>query len=148
MKVILIQDIKGTGKEGLEATVSDGYARNFLIPRKLAVIASPNNKKVWEKKRKIKEEQLMKERTSKQELADKLSAVTVVIKVDAGESGKLFGSVTSSDIALAVRDVSGIEVDKKDIVLADNIKGLGTYEVPIKLHPEVEAKVKVEVVAK
>lgn len=148
MKVILASDIKGTGKEGVLVSVSDGYARNFLIPRKLAVLATPANVKVWEKKRKIKEEQLAREKSSKQELADKLAAVTAVIKVDAGESGKLFGSVTSFDIASAVKDASGIEIDKKDVVLPENIKGLGTYEVPIKLHSDVEAKVKVEVVAK
>ena len=148
MKVILTSDIKGTGKEGALVIVSDGFARNHLIPKKLAVPLTKQNAAYFEKKRKLLQKKAALEKAAKLELAKTLGNLAVVIKVDAGESGKLFGSVTSSDIASAVVAASGVVIDKRDVELSDNIKGLGTYEISVKLHPEVSAKVKVEVQAK
>lgn len=148
MKIILTKDVQGVGSEGEEKNVSDGHARNFLIPRKLAVIATKETANFWERKRKTLEEKRSLELGAKQELAKTLSGGAFAIKVDAGESGKLFGSVTSADIALAVRKSSGIEIDKRDIELPENIKGLGLHEVKVRLHPDVEAKIKIDIQAK
>ncbi len=148
MKVILTKDIVKLGKEGDIINVSGGYARNYLIPRKVAVPATGQNLAIWEKKKKNMEAKLAKERKGEEELALKLRDLSVKIKVDTGESGKLFGSVTSADIVEAIKAASGIEIDKRNIELPENIKGIGTYEVPIKLHPEVEAKVKVEILSR
>jgi large subunit ribosomal protein L9 len=145
MKIILTENVIKLGIEGDVKNVSDGYARNFLIPKGVAVLATKQNLALWEKKRKEIEARLAREKADKEELGKKLGELNIAIKVDAGESGKLFGSVTSADIVNAVRDASGIEVDKRGVDLPENIKGIGSYEVSIKLHPEVVAKVKVEV---
>jgi len=148
MKVIVVKDFNKLGFEGEVKDVSDGYARNFLIPRSIVVPATRNNLAAWEKRRKEKEAQLLAEKGKMEELAAKLGGLNVTIKVDAGESGKLFGSVTPQDVADAVREASGTEIDRRSVMLPDNIKGIGTHEVSIRLHPQVSAKVKVEVEAK
>lgn len=148
MKVILAKNINNLGLEGEEKNISDGYARNYLIPSKLAVEATKETRAQWERKRKAIEERAALEKAAKLELAKKLSEASYAIKVEAGETGKIFGSVTSADIAHVIRSVSGVEVDKKDIDLPENINGLGQHEVRIKLHPEVETKVKIEIEAK
>ena len=148
MQVILTKDVKGLGLKGDAVSVSDGHARNYLMPRKLAIIASDKNLAVWEQQKKKREEELAKQKDEKAALAEKLKDTIVPIQVDVGESGRLFGSVTSADVALAIKGSTGVDVDKKDIDLPEHIKLAGVYEVAIKLHPEVTAKVRVDVKGK
>jgi len=148
MKVILTETVSKLGKEGDVKKVSDGYARNFLLPRKIAVPATEGNLARWEKKRKEIEARLAQEKAEKEDLAGRLNSLSLAFKVDAGETGKLFGSITSADIVREIKASSGIDVDKKDVDLPENIKSVGAHEVSIRLHPEVTAKVKVEIEAK
>lgn len=148
MEIILIKDIKGLGRQGDIKKVADGYAMNFLIPTKSAVPATKDNLAHWEKKRAALEEMRAKEKAEKEELAKKLSEMTVAVQVEAGESGKLFGSVTNADVAKLLSSSAGLELDKHDIELHEQIKTLGTYTAIVKLYPEVTAKVRVEVQGK
>lgn len=147
MKVILQADVKGTGKKGQVFEVADGYARNFLFPKKLATEATTGNiqdvthKKVLEENRKGREKEVAVE------LADKLNTLLIEIKTKTGEGGRLFGSVTSKEIADALKKQHGFEVDKRKLELKEPIKALGNYEVPIKIHPDVIATLKVHVFA-
>ncbi len=145
MEIILRQDYQGLGKTGDVVKVKDGYARNFLIPKGIAYIASKENKKRLENELKLKSWRVEKEKLAAEELAKKLANVSCTIPVQVGEEDKLFGSVTSQNIAEALA-AQGIEVDRRKIQLEEPIKSLGIYSVPIKLHPEVEATVKVWVV--
>lgn len=138
MKVIFLED------DHIE-DVSEGYARNYLIPRKLAVLATPQAIAAAEKRKEQRKAELEKKRSEMQSLAEKLSSVEVVIKVEAGEEGKLFGSVTASDIADACKKTSGIEIDKRKIVLPDPIKVIGDYNIPVKLFSDITASLKVKV---
>lgn len=147
MKVILTSDVKGVGKKGDVINVSDGYARNFLFPRKLAIEANESNLKVLEAQ-KAKEEQKRQEEIQRaRELAKKLSEITVEVSVKAGENGKLFGSITSKDISDALKKQHGIEIDKKKIELDEAIKVAGVYNIEVKVYPEVSAKLKVSIKA-
>jgi len=148
MKIILTKDIDSLGKEGITIEVSNGYARNYLIPRRLAIPATKEAQKFYEKKRKKLEEKLTAQKAELEELAKKLESLELIIRVDAQESGKLFGSVTSSNIAEAIKEALGIEIDRRKIELPEHIKGVGAYEIPIKLHPDVICKVKFKVEAK
>ncbi len=148
MKIILTKDIGGLGKEGETLEVSDGYARNYLIPRGVGVASTSPLQKFYEEKRKKILEKAMKEKEAASELSKKLEALDLTIKVDAHEEGKLFGSVTSADIAFAIEKASGIEIEKRKIDLAEHIKMIGTYEIQVKLHPEVISKIKFKVEAK
>lgn len=145
MKVILKQDVKGLGKKDSMVEASDGYARNYLLPRGLAVEGSSTN--VNEMNQKKESERTRKERELKaaRELAGKLKETTVVIKTKAGENGKLFGSITSKDISDKLKSNFKLEVDKKKINMPDSLKSLGTTEVEIKLYPEVSAKLTVKI---
>ena len=145
MKVILLADVKGTGKKGEMYEVSDGYARNFLLPKKLAKPATVQAVGEMKAKKASADYHAQVEREAAQELANKLSAVTVKIKARAGENGKLFGAVTNKEIAEALAAQSGNNVDKKKISLAADIKNYGTYEATVKLHPGISAVVKVVV---
>lgn len=145
MEIILRQDYQGLGKTGDVVKVKDGYARNFLIPKGIAYVASKENKKRLENELKLKSWKVEKEKLAAEELAKKLANVSCTIPVQVGEEDKLFGSVTSQNIAEALA-AQGIEVDRRKIQLEEPIKSLGIYSVPIKLHPEVEATVKVWVV--
>ncbi len=145
MEIILRQDYQGLGKTGDVVKVKDGYARNFLIPKGIAYIATKENKKRLENELKVKSWRVEKEKLAAEELAKKLANVSCTIPVQVGEEDKLFGSVTSQNIAEALA-AQGIEVDRRKIQLDEPIKSLGIYSVPIKLHPEVEATVKVWVV--
>jgi large subunit ribosomal protein L9 len=147
MKVILLQDVKELGKKDTVANVSDGYARNFLFPRKLAVEASEGAMKTIADKRSSEINKKNQELKTAKELADKLNKIEVEIKAKCGENGKLFGSITNKDIAEIIKTKHKIELDKKKIVMNDAIKTVGTYEVEIKVYPEVSAKVKVTIVA-
>jgi large subunit ribosomal protein L9 len=145
MKVIFLQDIKNIGKAGEIKDLSEGYARNFLFPKKLALEANAENMKVYENQKlleKKKHEQLVKEALM---LKEKLEKASCTITVKVGEDDKMFGSVTNSDISKNLENI-GFKIEKKDIILEHPIKELGVYTVDIKLHHEVSAKVKIWVV--
>jgi large subunit ribosomal protein L9 len=145
MKVVLRDDVKNVGKMGQVVDVADGYARNYLVPRGLAIEANTKNIKSLEHEKRIIGEKAKRIKISVQGLADKISTITLTIKANAGEEGKLFGSVTTMDIAELLKN-EGIEIDKKKISLDEPIKRLGSYSVNVKLHPEVSAQLAVEVV--
>ncbi|MCX8129886.1 MAG: 50S ribosomal protein L9 [Clostridia bacterium] len=145
MKVILKQDVKGMGKKESMVEVSDGYARNYLIPRGLAVEANATNINVMNTKKEAERSKKERELASAKALAEKIKNITVVIKTKAGENGKLFGSITSMDIAGKLKSDFGLDIDKKKIQLQDAIKALGTTEVEVKLYPEVSAKLMVKI---
>ena len=147
MIVILNRDVKGTGKAGDVVKVSDGYARNMLLPRGYATEATEGNIRSLEKQKAVLAEKKAEEKQAAQELAEKINAPEVVIKTKAGENGKIFGSITSKDIADALKEQKKITVDKKKIQLDNPIKGIGEMTVNIKLYPEVTAKLKVSVIA-
>ncbi|HHV74524.1 50S ribosomal protein L9 [Thermoanaerobacterium saccharolyticum] len=145
MKVILQKDVKGIGKAGDVVNVSDGYGRNYLLPRGLAIDATKSNINVLNEKKKAEEKKRQKEVEAAQEMAKKLSQESIVLKVKTGENGKLFGSITSKDIQDELNK-KGYDIDKKKINLPDSIKTIGTYNVDIKIYPGIQAKVKVDVV--
>ena len=145
MKVILNQDVKGQGKKGDLIIVSDGYARNFLLPKNLAKEATKENLNVMQGQKESQEYRKQKELEEAQELQKKIAELTVNIKAKAGENGKLFGSVTSKEIAEELKMQHHIKLDKKKFVLPDGIKTLGVTQVDIKLHPGVVGKLKVMV---
>ncbi len=145
MKVIFLKDVKGQGKKGEVKNVSEGYARNFLIPRGLASEASDSNMKQLEHKNKAEQSRKEKEKQEAQQLAAQIEALTLQFKQKTGEGGKLFGSITSKQIADELEGRK-IHVDKKKIMLDDPIRTLGVTQVPIKLHPDVKAVLKVQVV--
>ena len=145
MVVILIKDVKGTGKAGEVVKVSDGYARNMLIPRGLAKEATEGNIRNLEKQKAIAAEKHEEQKAAAMEQAKALENVTVEIKSKGGETGKLFGSITSKDIAEALEKQEGIKVDKKKIELASPIKQTGDTSVTVRFFPEVTATLKVKV---
>ncbi len=146
MKVILLQNIKGVGKKDQVINANDGYARNYLFPKKLAVEANVGNLTNLKSKQDSNQyrKDLQKEEAIK--IADKLKGLTVQIKVKAGENGKIFGGVTSKEISENLKTQHGIEIEKKKIILTETIKTLGTVNVDIKLYEGVTAKLKVQVV--
>ncbi len=148
MKVILLADVKGQGKAGDVVKVSDGFARNMLFPKGLAKEATPGNLKHLEKQKADAAAKEAAKKAEATELAEKLEKVTVKIETKAGENGKLFGSITSADIAAACKEQFGFDLDKKKINLSSPIKQAGSSELTVKLYPEVSATLKVEVVAK
>ena len=146
MKVILLEDVRGSGKSGDVVNVSDGYARNMLIPRGLAVEATPQNIKQLEKKKEAIAKKFAEDKAAALEMKKKLEEITVEVKTKAGKSGKVFGSVTSADIAEALQAL-GVDIDKKKIQLDSPIKAVGTTDGNVKLFTEVAGKVKVNVVS-
>lgn len=146
MKVIFNVDVKGQGKKGEMKEVSDGYARNYLLPRKLAMEANADNLNAYKLKEKAKAAQIAKEKAAAQESASKLSGIQVKIAAKAGSAGKLFGSVTSREISEALREQFGIEIEKQKIVQAEPIKSFGTFEVKCKLGYEITGTVSVLVI--
>lgn len=145
MKVILREDVERVGKAGDLAEVSDGHARNYLIPKKLAAEATEKNVKALEHARRLISDKVRKEKKGALELAKKISESSVTIPVKVGEEDKLFGSVTAKDIAeVLLRE--GINIDKKKILLESPLKELGTFEIPVKLHHETIANLKVSIV--
>ncbi len=145
MKVILQQDIKGQGKKGQLKEVSDGYGRNYLLPRGLAIEATADNLNTMRLKDKARQAQIAKERAQAQEYAEKLGAVIVHVKAKAGAGGKLFGSVTSKEIAEALAAQHGITVEKNQIVQSEPIKQFGTFQVKCKLGYEITGTIHVMV---
>ena len=147
MIVILNKDIKGTGKAGDVVKVSDGYARNMLIPKGWATEATEGNVRSLEKQKAVAAEKKAQEKAQAQAHAEKIKALSVTIKTKAGDGGKIFGSITSTDIAEALKEQHKITVDKKKIQLANPIKMTGELDVAIKLYPEVSTTLKVIIVA-
>lgn len=145
MKVILKQDVKGLGKKESLVEVSDGYARNFLFPKALAVEANPVNINVMKTKKEAENSKKEREVAQAKALAEKLKGITVVIRTKSGENGKLFGSITSKDIADKLKSSFNLDIDKKKINLNDAIKTLGTTEVDIKVYPEISARITVKI---
>lgn len=137
MKVILLQDVKSQGKKGDVINVSDGYARNFLLTKGLGVEATQQNLNDIKLKKANDEKIAAEELAAAKKLSDELKEVEVTVKIKAGADGKTFGSVSSKEIAEAVKQQNGLELDKKKIVVKDPIKALGNYRIPVKLHPEV-----------
>lgn len=146
MKVILREDVKNLGAMGAVVNIKDGYARNFLIPKGLAAEANVKNVKALEHEKRKIQERSRKIKMGADELAAKLSSTAVTIKAKSGEEEKLFGSVTAMDIADALKK-EGFDIDKKKIVLEEPIKRLGNYTVGVKIHPEIQAQVNVQVVS-
>jgi large subunit ribosomal protein L9 len=145
MKVILRSDITNVGRQGEVKEVSPGFARNYLVPQNLAMEATPANLKIWERER-VKFEKKREEIISAaKEIASKMEAVEFTVKVKIGENGKIFGSVTPANLS-KIFEEKGFEVNKRDILLSDNIKEVGNYEVNVRFHPEVVVKVKLAVI--
>jgi len=145
MKVILTQDVDALGLAGQVVDVAKGYARNKLVPGGLALEASPANLKLLEKEAAEYEVRAMKEKEKAQVLAGQIEALRLTISQKAGEKDKLYGSVTNMDLAAALAE-QGVELDRRKIKMAENIKILGDYEIPVKLHTEVTAALKVSVI--
>ncbi|GKU77183.1 50S ribosomal protein L9 [Paenibacillus sp. L3-i20] len=143
MKVIFLQDVKGQGKKGQVKDLSEGYVRNFLLPQGLAKLASDGNLKTLELQSASEEKRKAKEKEDAQVLGKRLEEMTIVVKAKAGEGGRLFGAITSKQIAEALA-AKGIKIDKRKIELEDPIRTLGVTQVPVKLHPEVKAKLNVQ----
>ena len=147
MKVILLKHVPELGEENDLVSVSEGYARNFLLPRKLAMVAGPGQMANLEKRRAEQEKKLAGKRDEFEKIAKKLSALEISVPVDAGEAGKLFGSVTAQDISLAIKQATQIDLDKKKVELPEPIKLLGDYKIAVKLFQDITANIKVKVIA-
>ena len=145
MKVILLQDVKGKGKKGQMLEVSDGYARNFMLPRKMAIEATPDAVNTMRMNDKATQERIAREKAEAMDTAKKLRELTVVVKAKGGGAGRLFGSVTNQEIADSLKTQTGISLDKRKIVLSDPIKNVGTYTVTCKLGYEISAPLTVKI---
>ena len=146
MKVILLQDVKSQGKKGDIINVSDGYARNFLLTKGLGVEATQKNLNDVKLKKANEEKVAAEELKKAEDTREKLKSVEVTVHIKAGADGKTFGSVSSKEIAEAVKEQKGMELDKKKIVVKDPIKALGDYVITVKLHPEVQGEFTLHVV--
>ncbi len=146
MKVILLEDVKTLGKKGDIVDVSDGYARNFVLPKKLGVEANAKNRNDLKLQKANADKVAQEQQAAAQELAKTLETKEVTLTIKSGEGGRTFGSVSSKEIAQAAKEQCGLELDKKKIQLPEAIKALGTYEVGVKLHPKVTGKLRVKVI--
>lgn len=146
MKVILLQDVKNMGKKGDVIEASDGYARNFLLPKKLAEQANNNNLHVLNAKKENERKKKLAELEAAQKLASELKGKEIIIKAKVGDSGRLFGAITNKDVASLINTQFKLAIDKKKVVM-DTIKVAGTYDIEIKLYPEVVTKMKVIIAA-
>ena len=144
MKVILLQDVKGQGKKGQLLEVSDGYARNFMLPRKLAIEATTDAINTKNMNDKATQERIAKEKAEALATANKLRQMTLIVTAKGGGAGRLFGAVTNAEIAAAL-EKAGIKLDKRKIVLSENIKNVGTYTVTCKLGHEISAPLTVKI---
>ena len=145
MKVILLQDVKGKGKKGQMLEVSDGYARNFMLPKKLAIEATPDAINTMRMNDKATAERIAREKAEALALSKQLREMTLTVTCKGGGNGRLFGSVTNQEIADALKEKSGIAIDKRKIVLSDPIKNVGTYTVQCKLGYEITAPLTVKI---
>lgn len=145
MEVILSQSVKGLGKAGDKVKVARGYGENYLMPKGIAVIATDSNSKMWEQKKKklAKKEAVLRDEAQK--LADKMNGKTIKIEAKVGAEDKLFGSITVKDIASAIKENLKLDIDKKNILIAEPIKTAGVFPVKIECHPEIEAELNIEV---
>ena len=146
MKVLLKEDVNKLGSVGDEVEVKDGYGRNFLIPTGKALLATPKNVKQFRHQKSIVDHKVRKLRGAAQEVADKLAKLSLSIEKKVGDQGKLFGSVTSQEIADLV-SAKGVEIDRRKIQLSEPIKSLGEFKIPVKLHPQVTAEMTLTVTA-
>lgn len=146
MEVILLQDVKTLGKKGDKVNVNDGYARNYILPKKLGVEATPKNlnelklQKANEEKR---QQEILEEAKA---FAELISQKPVIVKIKSGEGGRTFGSISSKEISAAAKEQHGLDIDKKKLQLSDPLKNLGTFTVPVKLHPKVTGELTVKVI--
>lgn len=145
MKVILLQDVKGKGKKGQMLEVSDGYARNFMLPKKMAIEATPDAINTMRMNDKATQERIAREKAEALALSKQLREMTIVVTAKGGGAGRLFGSVTNQEIADALKAKSGITLDKRKIVISDPIKSVGTYTVTCKLGYEITAPLTVKI---
>jgi large subunit ribosomal protein L9 len=145
MKIILLEDVKALGKKDQIVEVSDGYARNFILPKKLGVEANAKNMNDLKLQKANEDKKAQQQLEDAKELAALLETKEVVVKMKAGEGGKTFGSISSKEIAMAAKIQCGLDLDKKKIQIPDTIKSLGVYEVSVKLHSQVTGKLKVKV---
>lgn len=145
MKVILLQDVKGKGKKGQMLEVSDGYARNYMLPKKIAMEATPDAINTMRMNDKATAERIAKEKAAALEISKQLRGMTLTVTAKGGGAGRLFGSVTNQEIADALKAKTGIALDKRKIVLADQIKNVGTYTVTCKLGYEISAPLTVKI---
>ena len=146
MKVILLQDVRGKGKKGQMLEVSDGYARNYMLPRKIAVEATPDAINTMKMNDKATQDRIAREKAEAMEGSRKLRGMTLTVTAKGGGAGRLFGSVTNQEIADALAQEAGIKLDKRKIVIADPIKNVGTYTVTCKLGYEITAPLTVKIV--
>lgn len=146
MKVILLEDVKSLGKKGDIVNVSDGYARNAILPKKLGVEATPKSLNDLKLQNQHADKVAQENYENALELAKIVEKTTVELKLKSGKDGKAFGSISSKEISQAAKEQAGLEIDKKKMHLNEAIKNLGTFEVPVKLHPKVTANIKVKVV--
>lgn len=145
MELILTENVEGLGTEGAVVRVAEGYARNFLLPRKLAAPVTDATRRRLETRRKAREEQMKKDLEQARTLVVAIEQASCTLAVKTGEGGKLFGSVTAADIAASLKG-QGLELDKRQIELAEPLRELGVFNVPVKVHPEVQATLKVWIV--
>ena len=145
MKVILLQDVRGKGKKGQMLEVSDGYARNYMLPRKIAIEATADAMNTMRMNDKATQERIAKEKAEAMEVSKKLREMTIVVNAKGGGNGRLFGSVTNQEIADALKAKTGIALDKRKIVITDAIKNVGTYTVTCKLGYEITAPLTVKI---
>ncbi len=145
MKVILLQDIKGKGKKGQMLEVSDGYARNYMLPRKMAIEATPDAINTMRMNDKATQERIAREKAESMALSKQLRGLTLVVTAKGGGAGRLFGSVTNQEIADALKAKAGVTLDKRKIVISDPIKSVGTYTVTCKLGYEITAPLTVKI---
>lgn len=148
MKIVLRSDVDNLGKQGELVEVADGYARNFLVPRGLAIVATRGALKQAESERRAREVREAREREAAETLAQRLRAQNLRVLARAGEGGRLFGSVTASDVAEAAQEQLGVELDRRKLDLGEPLRELGTHEVTLKLHPDVDATFNVVVIAR
>ena len=146
MKVILLQDVRGKGKKGQMLEVSDGYARNYMLPRKIAVEATPDAINTMKMNDKATQDRIAREKAEAMEVSRKLRGMTLTVTAKGGGAGRLFGSVTNQEIADALGQEAGIKLDRRKIVIADPIKNVGTYTVTCKLGYEITAPLTVKIV--
>ena len=145
MEVILLEDVRTLGKKGQIVKINDGYARNYVIPKKLGIEATPKNLNDLKLQKKREEKEAAEELAAAKELAAKIKECTVTVSMKTGEGGRTFGAVSSKEISVAAKEQLGLDIDKKKMKLEESIKTLGTYEVPVKLHKDVTAKLRVVV---
>ena len=145
MDIVLLEDVKALGKKGQIVKVNDGYARNFILPKKLGVEANSKNLNDLKLKKANQEKIAAKQLAEAKELGEKLEKASITLSIKAGDNGKAFGSVSGKEISKAIQDQLNLEIDKKKLVLPEPLKTFGTHEVPVKLHKDVTAKLSVKV---